>query len=330
MILVISTNKGEVTTDIVCEYLKKKSMPFFRLNMESFFNKTSHISLTNIKEQIIQKTGCEKIVIWFRRGYLLDTQPLFDAENTSHNTHKVITQLVDEINTWQSWIVESLQKTWPIVNIHQNVRVNKLSILSMALEIGFNVPRTFMTEDIDFVEDWLTNESMLISKPLSDVKSFHTDDKIYRQITKKVTIEDLQDLKQEKRKILVSLFQEFIPKKGDVRVFYLNGKCFPVLIATNKSSKNQVDGRNFDMKNPVKMSPITLPKETISKIKVLLDTLSLETCSVDFVLGEDNLLYFLEINPVGQFGWISETCSADLYNEFADYLIKKYNENYTC
>ena len=328
MILIITTNTGETTTDIVCDYLESLSMPYYRLNMESFLSKVSNIALTNVREKIIELTGTEKMLLWFRRGYVLDVSPIIHNDNDSFFTHKILNQLTDEIEIMQSWFVNQLQRYWPIVNHYENVQVNKLEVLSLANDIGIKTPATFVSEDLNFLEEWLTQKTRLITKPLSQIKTLQTKDKIYRQVTKEVKLDDIKGLKESGNEIMFSLFQEFIPKQGDVRVFYLNGKCFSVLIFTNESDKSKIDGRNFDVTKPVRMVALNLPDDLISKIQELATKLKLEACSIDFVLGEDAEFYFLEVNPVGQFGWISEICGANLHFEFANYLINKYNEKY--
>jgi glutathione synthase/RimK-type ligase-like ATP-grasp enzyme len=52
--------------------------------------------------------------------------------------------------------------------------------------------------------------------------------------------------------------------------------------------------------------------------------LKLNTGSVDLIFSEeDNKYYFLEVNPMGQFGMVSKPCNYYLEKEMAQYLTKK-------
>jgi D-alanine-D-alanine ligase-like ATP-grasp enzyme len=68
--------------------------------------------------------------------------------------------------------------------------------------------------------------------------------------------------------------------------------------------------------------PYQLPKELEAKIDVLMQKLQLNTGSLDFMVTEDNQFYFLEVNPVGQFGMVSVPCNYYLEQKIADYLLQ--------
>lgn len=52
-----------------------------------------------------------------------------------------------------------------------------------------------------------------------------------------------------------------------------------------------------------------------------MNELELKTGSIDFILSKTDEYVFLEVNPVGQFGMVSELCNYSLYNKFADFVI---------
>ncbi|WP_447951552.1 hypothetical protein [Chryseobacterium koreense] len=54
--------------------------------------------------------------------------------------------------------------------------------------------------------------------------------------------------------------------------------------------------------------------------------LELATCSIDMIVNKDWEYYFLEINPVGQFGMISNPCNYFLEKKLAELLLKNHNE----
>ena len=54
----------------------------------------------------------------------------------------------------------------------------------------------------------------------------------------------------------------------------------------------------------------------------LMKSLNLDNGSIDFVKTNDGKWVYLEINPVGQFGMVSEPCNYNLEREIAQELIK--------
>ena len=55
-----------------------------------------------------------------------------------------------------------------------------------------------------------------------------------------------------------------------------------------------------------------LPKYIEIEMIKILNKLELNCCSIDFVIDKKNILYFLEINPIGQFGFVSKRCNYNL------------------
>ena len=57
-----------------------------------------------------------------------------------------------------------------------------------------------------------------------------------------------------------------------------------------------------------------------------MDLLNLDNGSIDIILTPDKEYVFLEVNAVGQFGMVSVPCNYFLEEKFADFLIKKHND----
>ncbi len=57
-----------------------------------------------------------------------------------------------------------------------------------------------------------------------------------------------------------------------------------------------------------------------------MDNLGLDTGSIVLIKSKDDQWYFLEVNPVGQFGMVSYPCNYYLERKIAEYLVQKNNE----
>lgn len=72
-------------------------------------------------------------------------------------------------------------------------------------------------------------------------------------------------------------------------------------ILSQNNPKTQIDFRNYDVDLPNRVVPFRLPDSLTQKLIKLMQRINLNTGSVDGLYSSGDY-YFLEINPVGQFG----------------------------
>lgn len=122
-----------------------------------------------------------------------------------------------------------------------------------------------------------------------------------------------------KTDIFSSPFSGKIEKEFEVRTFYLNGKCWSMAIFSQNDEQTRVDFRKYNRIKPNKNVPYNLPIDVEEKIHQLMQFLDLNSGSIDFI-KKGNQHYFLEINPIGQFTGMSNTCNYSLEQKIAEYL----------
>ncbi len=117
------------------------------------------------------------------------------------------------------------------------------------------------------------------------------------------------------------LFQQYIEKEYEIRIFYLDGKLYPMAIFSQSSDKTKVDFRNYDFNNPNRTVSCKLPKEVEEKLMAFMKDYKFDAASVDMVKCKNTgKHYFLEVNTHGQFGMVSEPCNYYLENKIAETL----------
>lgn len=67
--------------------------------------------------------------------------------------------------------------------------------------------------------------------------------------------------------------------------------------------------------------PYQLGAELEARLVALMQAVDLNTGSIDIMVGTDGLHYFLEINPVGQYGWINTYCNFGISDAIAQKMI---------
>lgn len=298
MILIISENNERTTNEII-RWLIALKKNFIRIHEDEVFE----IKSENNHIYIQSKRNCffidEITTVWYRRGGLQFSRKKY--ENQAVYIH---------MNEHQHWLEEYvrnyLEKKNPI-NKESNYHVYKLIVLDTAKEIGFDVPEYFLTDNTDCVE---INKT--ITKPLAGngiLKFQDSHGSMYTSIVGKKENEDF----------FITFFQEKIEKDFEIRSFYLKGKIWSMAIFSQNDDQTKVDYRKYNEERANRNVRYNLPKELEEKISLLMNKLDLSSGSLDFIKS-GNKFYFLEVNPVGQFGNVSFYCNYNLGYEIAKNL----------
>ncbi len=113
------------------------------------------------------------------------------------------------------------------------------------------------------------------------------------------------------------LFQEWIPKKYDLRLTVVGDRFFAVAIHAN-SDEAYADWRSDY--SALNYEPIAVPDKIRYSVTALLEHLDLSFGAFDFTITPEGEWVFLEINPNGQWGWIEECTGLPITSAMADLL----------
>ena len=121
---------------------------------------------------------------------------------------------------------------------------------------------------------------------------------------------------------LPTLFQECIDKKYELRVTVVGERVFPVKIDSQSNSLTVVDWRNPACINDLHYFPTELPEKMSRICLSMLDKLGLSFGAFDFVVNTKDELYFLEVNPNGQWYWLEDKAKVLISDAIVDTLEK--------
>lgn len=111
--------------------------------------------------------------------------------------------------------------------------------------------------------------------------------------------------------------QEFLSPKIDLRVTVIGDKTYTAQILKNE--KGTYDDWRKE-KDEVKFVKYELPQNIKKKCILLVKKLGLIYGGIDLVLV-NNIYYFIEINPTGEWAWLVENPGFDIDNEITNTLI---------
>lgn len=216
-------------------------------------------------------------------------------------------------------LVEDLIQIHSTIGTNNGGRINKIKMLQVAKASGLQIPKTLLTTRKSDLVDFLDKRNV-ITKSL-DLNIFFGDadkGKLIHGLTSEILPEQIIDFPEQ---FPLTLFQENIDKILEIRVFFIGNKNFASAIFSQNSDQTRQDYRNYNDSAPNRIIPFKLDLDLETKINVFKKKSGLKTGSVDFILAKDQLYYFLEINPQGQFLGVSDACNFYLDKRVAEYFI---------
>lgn len=197
---------------------------------------------------------------------------------------------------------------------------NKLIDLWVAKKCGLTIPQSMIVTSRKELYDILNKKDCgsYITKSLKNALKIQNGDTVYHAgYTTEILVDQIpRDIEE----FYPSLLQEKIEKTLEVRSFYLKKRIYSMAIFSQSNDKTALDYRNYDNDKPNRCVPYKLPHEIENSIQHFMVDIDLNCGSLDFMLGTDGEYYFLEVNPVGQFGWLSHNCNYYLEEKIAQLL----------
>jgi ATP-GRASP peptide maturase of grasp-with-spasm system len=326
MILILSRSVSETSTNKVIDYLINKNAPFFRFNGDDFINEKLKINFYfdkissrwkfDIATDEIQINSDSISVVWFRRDFFDELEKLSDES-------VINTFLKNEIKQAYNLISLSLDNVlW--INRPNEIK-NKLHVLQLANKAELNVPYSFVTNNLSYLEKIIEDKYSLITKPLNEGIGIVKDNK---KLTTFTSIVDIEKIREEiDEYIIPTFFQSLIDKEYEIRTFFFFGKCYSIAIFSQNDCKTKIDFRDYNIDKPNKMSRYKLPESIERKVNKLMNQLEINSGSIDFIRNKQGLYIFLEINPVGQFDFLEIQGNYSISEIIAKKLMKINEKN---
>lgn len=333
MILILSQAENETSTEDVMDWLEHLGIESFRLNGKdldgsadiSFQLSDDHSVFTvNLHESEVSLDQAQ--AVWYRR-WIRDrrheSEDLVVPEASGKLEYDVKRHLTAESRRLSEYLFSQFRYI-PWLSDPKTSRVNKLSVLECAKAAGLEIPGTLVTNARKELESFQEQYGQLIAKPISEGQVFVDRSSLhfmYTSILDKATIRTLP------QRFYPSLFQEYIQKSFELRIFYLDGQCSCMAIFSQLDPQTKTDFRRYNHSKPNRTVPYKLSSETTHRLNRLMEVLDLATGSIDLIKTPEGREVFLEVNPVGQFGMISLPCNYRLEKKVAYALLRRVKGN---
>lgn len=215
-----------------------------------------------------------------------------------------------EQNAFCRWMLSALPHHHKGICVDPLDRVkfaeNKALQLVSAHRAGLVIPKTIISSSPRRVRQFsFDNPRGIVHKPLTG--HFWTSAGIPRYQTQTAAIRDISALTDASISACPGIYQEMIDKVGDIRSVVVGNRVFSALITPNGGLlANEVDHRHSLFLGEFEAEEFRLPPEVENGLLDLTRNFGLSYSAADFALDRHGKVWFLELNPAGQFGYVEQ------------------------
>lgn len=311
MILLV-TNKFDLSIDYVVQELRKREINFARLNAEDLPSSPCIVSFPKSTFRLHCDGGSIDICkaklrsVFFRRpGKPFEWSEL-DGMTASF--------CADQWGGILQGLLSLRNVNWVNHPLSDRLAESKIAQLQKASDIGFLIPSTCITNDKATALEFLASSGgKAIAKALETPLLVDDDHEffIYSNL-----IESL-DASEESFRMSPTIFQEYIAAKTDIRVTVVGNKIFAVKILDK--DKQSIPGDWRTVERELEFRNIDLPESVSQMCRNLLHEFGLIFGAID-ILQKNDEYYFLEINPRGEWGWLQSKAGLPIAQAIVDEL----------
>lgn len=196
---------------------------------------------------------------------------------------------------------------------------NKPTQLDAAVEVGFDIPDTLISNNPDDIRRFIATQGPCIVKPL---KYLHWVSETTDIETFTTPIDSLEGFDDDVIAACPMIYQRQIDKVSEYRVVVFGQEitCFEIL---SQSSPESADDWRMCGYKDLSMRHVRLPERIDRLIRAFMAHCGFVYGSLDFAITADDRIVFFEINETGQFLWVEELVpEVPLLDMFSDFLIE--------
>jgi len=306
MILII-TNSEDKTVDY---FLRSVSNTHFRFNTDNFL---IDYDFDFSQEWYIHDKNKDKLVNHNNIGGIYYRRPVLPYLNVKGINNDLLKQLQNEAYDLYDNFINSIETKY--LNTKYNIlkAENKLLQMKIAESIGFSVPKTIITNNKNALNIFMDKSKKYCIKPLY-LGFFELNGKNFIPYTAIIEKTDYDLITN-----FPALIQEYIDKKYEIRVTCVGDKIFPVKILSQSNNNTIIDWR-VDNCSAVDYKKMTINKSMKTMCLNLLSQFNLNFACIDLIISKNNKVYFLDLNPNGQWAWLDEILELGIAKEIERYF----------
>ena len=298
----------DFSTDLVCCEFERRGLNYLRLNRDQFLQYQIEYNLQDDAMEISFDSDTFSVDASTLKSVFFRAPVFLRNTNKQHSLNDQVYR-----SQWSSFIRNMIVFTnalWMNHPVSTYRAENKLYQLKLAKEYGLTTPVT-----------WVANHASSHIKPKAnyiiksiDTALFHDSQQEYFTYSTQMSG---QELIESELRLAPVIIQEFLSNKTDIRATIVDNAIFAAAITTEGRSI-EGDWRKTN-KDKLTYTPIELPQQICNQLLKLMHALSLSFGGVDLALVGGQY-YFIEVNPTGEWGWLSTNSIFPIEKEIVDAL----------
>jgi glutathione synthase/RimK-type ligase-like ATP-grasp enzyme len=234
--------------------------------------------------------------VWDRRRFPKDFDPLVyepDQEFVAQESRafdRNILKLYEERSGWR-WIDR--------MRLVERAE-NKLEQLVVAREAGLNIPSTLISRNYERIVAFANHYPRVVVKPFRGHLWVQDGKPKFEAIA--TCIEGTNNLSEQAVSVCPAIYQQAVDKIADIRVVVIGRDIFATRYSLRAGHEGNFDSRvNMRNEDITLAMPVALDVETANGLLRVIDCFGITYASADFAEDRNGKLYFLDLNPQGQF-----------------------------
>ncbi len=310
--VLLLASRFDLTCDYVVAQLRRRGAPYFRLNSEDFeqFAIVAVPSVPEIyleaRDSTVQLSPETLKAIYFRRavypqGPLTDKQSIHEQLNRLHRSAFMRSFMVFDSCKWINHPAATYKAE------HKAVQ------LSIAYKLGFDIPRTVITNNAKGILQAARGDRKIAVKGLETVLVWQGNFETFGY----TSLVDTTFAENSHLSSAPLIAQEALENKLDLRVTVVGDQVF---CASVTADGNPLRGDWRLEKTNAVFRPFDLPQDISEKCVQLTKSLGLVFGAIDLAVQQDTY-FFLEINPTGEWGWLVDQANLPIDKAIANSLL---------
>lgn len=310
--ILLLASRFDFSCDYVVAQLRRRGTPYFRLNSEDFeqFAIAAHpsepgvyLDTPGLTIQLHPKT---LKAIYFRRAVYPQ-----EAHTDKHSVHEQLSRSHRSAFMRSFMVFDSCK--WINHPAATYKAEHKAVQLAVAHRLGFNIPRTVITNNSDGILQAAKGDRTVAVKGLETVLVWQGGLETFGY----TSLVDTEFAEHSHLSSAPLIAQESLENKLDLRVTVVDEQVF---CASVTSKGNPIRGDWRLEKTDADFNPFVLPSDIAHKCLQLTKSFGLAFGALDLAVQE-GAYFFLEINPTGEWGWLVDQADLPIDEAIADSLI---------
>lgn len=191
--------------------------------------------------------------------------------------------------------------------------------LKLARALGMEVPRTLMTNEPEAVRAFAAScPDGVVTKMMASFAVYGQQGEEQVVFTTPLSARELEEL--EGLDLCPMTFQERVPKALELRVTVVGSEVMAASIDSQAVPDAREDWRRQGVALIDAWKPYTLPELVQAQVLGMMEALGLNYGAFDFIVTPEGRHVFLEVNPAGEFVWLTRSPGLPIAEALADVL----------